>query len=358
MPVALTSHIPELADIVRSGDSRRRGDALRRISDLFLSGAAMFRPAHVELFDGVLIQLLPQTELDARAELAERMALVANAPPRLVNLLATDDEIAIAGPVLRQSPLVDDALLAEVAASKSQSHLMAIASRQPLAPIVTDVIVRRGDREVVRGMAKNDDAAFSKLGYSGLVRRAIEDGQLAVALAQRKDLSPVHLRTLVERSADIVRRRMLDATTEEQHAAIAQMVAQLNDEAEHAPSLDFSAAQRTVQALSHADGLNEGALLTFARAYQLEETIATLSVMTGVAVGTLEALLKGDRDDPILILGKSIGASWATVRALISLRAGPGRSVSGPDIEDARLNYERLVPETAQRVLSFWQVRG
>ena len=112
-----------------------------------------------------------------------------------------------------------------------------------------------------------------------------------------------------------------------------------------------------VQKLQQADELNEGALLRFARAHQYEETAATLSAMSGVRIATVDQLLKGDRDDPMLILGKSMGISWATVRALMALRLGPGRSAAAADIEEARQNFERLVPATAQRVLTFWQTR-
>jgi hypothetical protein len=65
----------------------------------------------------------------------------------------------------------------------------------------------------------------------------------------------------------------------------------------------------------------------------------------------------GERHDPILILGKSIGLGWATVRALILLRLGPARAPSVPNLEEARLNFEQLVPSTAQRVLGFWRMR-
>jgi hypothetical protein len=97
--------------------------------------------------------------------------------------------------------------------------------------------------------------------------------------------------------------------------------------------------------------------LRFARAHQYEETAAALAALSGVRIGTIDQLLKGDRDDPMLILGKSIGISWATVRALMTLRLGPGRSPAAADVEEARQNFERLVPATAQRVLTFWQTR-
>jgi hypothetical protein len=74
------SLIPELDEIVRHGDPRRRAEAARRITELFLQGAATFRSDHVDLFDGVLIDLVPHTELAARADLAERLSLLANAP--------------------------------------------------------------------------------------------------------------------------------------------------------------------------------------------------------------------------------------------------------------------------------------
>src|SRR6476646_9350544 len=98
------SLIPGLDDI----DPHRRAEAARRISELFLQGAAHFRSDHVDLFDGVLTSLVPHAELAARADLAERLSLLANAPRGLVGQLAHEDEIVIAGPLLRRSPVIDE----------------------------------------------------------------------------------------------------------------------------------------------------------------------------------------------------------------------------------------------------------
>ena len=65
-----TSLIPELDEIVKHGDPKRRAEATRRIAELFLLGAASFRPDHVDLFDGVLIDLVPHTDPAARVDLA------------------------------------------------------------------------------------------------------------------------------------------------------------------------------------------------------------------------------------------------------------------------------------------------
>src|ERR1700684_4648450 len=132
-----TSLIPGLDEIVKHGDPKRRSDAARRIAELFLRGAANFRPDHVDLFDGVLIDLVPHTELAARADLAERLSVLANAPRGLVGQLTREDEISIAGPLLRRSPVIDEPTLIEIARIKGQGHLLAMAERAMLSSDLT-----------------------------------------------------------------------------------------------------------------------------------------------------------------------------------------------------------------------------
>ena len=134
---AATALIPGLDEIVKGGDPRRRAKAARRIAELFLVGAANFRPDHVNLFDDVLIGLVPHTELDARAELAERLSALANAPRGLVGQLAREDELSVAAPLLRRSPVIDDRLLIEIARIKGQGHLLAMAERPPPCPAIS-----------------------------------------------------------------------------------------------------------------------------------------------------------------------------------------------------------------------------
>ena len=165
---AATSLVPGLDEIVRSGDPKLRAEAARRIADLFFEDAARLRPRHVDLFDGILIDLVPFTETFARAELAERLSLIANAPRSLVGRLAREHEILVAGPVLRRSPVIDDAALLEIARAHGQGHLLAMSERPTLSTDLTDVILRRGDRDVVRRAAGNAGALFGGNAESAL----------------------------------------------------------------------------------------------------------------------------------------------------------------------------------------------
>jgi uncharacterized protein (DUF2336 family) len=352
------SLIPGLDEMVRNGDSRRLADAGRRIAELFLSGVANYRPDHIDLFDGVLIDLVPHAELAARADLAERLSLLANAPRGLVGQLAREDAVAIAGPLLRRSPVIDEKALIEIASAKGQGHLLAMSERPTLTSDLTDIIVRRGDRDVVRRAAGNAGALFSQAGYSALIKRASRDGVLTLAVGQRADLSAPQLKDLLEGSIDIVRRRLLDVVKPERQAAIKMAISELSGAHEPVESRrNFVPAQRTILALHNAGELNEAALLGFAKSFKYEESIAALSAMSAVKIATLDRLISGDRHDPVLILGKVLGLEWATVRALVLLRLGANRVPSPTDIENTRMNFARLMPSSAERVVSFWKTR-
>jgi uncharacterized protein (DUF2336 family) len=353
-----TTLIPGLDEIVRNGDPKLRAEAARRIAELFFQDAAHLRPNHVDLFDEILIDLVPHAELIARAELAERMSLVANAPRVLVGRLARENEILVAGPILRRSPVLDEEALLEIARVKGQGHLLAMSERPKLSADLTDVIVQRGDRDVVRRTAGNAGALFSEGGYTELIKRASQDGVLTLTVGQRADLSDLRLKQLLAGSLDVVRRRLFDVVKPERQNAIKLAVAEITGIPERFESKrDFVPAQRTILALHEAGNLNEAALLGFAKTYRYEEAVAALAAMSGVKITTLDNLISSDRYDPILIVGKTVNLEWATVRALILLRLGPNRVASPADIEGARVNFARLMPSTAERVVTFWKTR-
>ncbi|MVT65284.1 DUF2336 domain-containing protein [Bradyrhizobium pachyrhizi] len=349
--------IPELDDIVRRGDPKRRAEAARRLGELFLQGAASFRPDHIDLFDGVLTSLVPHAELAARVDLAERLALLANAPRHLVGQLAREDEVAIAGPLLRRSPVIDEKVLVEIANAKGQGHLLAMAERSKLSTALTDVLVRRGDRDVIRCAAGNAGAAFSDASFTTLVQRAGQDGVLTLRIGRRDDLPPEHLKGLLAGSIDVIRRRLHAVAKPERQAEIKLAMKEIEGVIVQVEGRDFTAAQRAILALHRAGELNEAAVAGFAKAFKYEECVAALAAMAGVKIVTLDRLISGDRYDPILIASKTIGFEWPTVRALILMRLGPNRVPSPADIEGARVNFVRLMPSTAQRVVEFWKSR-
>src|SRR5215470_7048586 len=130
------SLITELEDAISCGSVDRRIDTLRRVCDLFETGASMYSDEQVELFDDVIGRLAASIEAKARAELSNRLAPIANAPIKVVKNVAADDLIEGAGPVLAQCARLDDEDLIGSARDKGQGHLLAIAQRTSLSEAV------------------------------------------------------------------------------------------------------------------------------------------------------------------------------------------------------------------------------
>ena len=184
-PAAPASLLDELNGAIASGDAKRRLRIMLRIADLFTAGSRNYSGDQIAVFDDVLQELATDIEVEARAELARRLAGIDSAPPQIVRSLAFDDAIEVAGPVLAKSEQLSDDDLVENAGTKSQAHLFAISQRLKLSEAVTDVLVERGDRRVVNKVARNRGARFSLAGYEKLTVRARRDSRLTLALGRR-----------------------------------------------------------------------------------------------------------------------------------------------------------------------------
>ena len=353
---APASLIPELEEVVQHGTAERRAKTLERITSLFLHGASQYGDEHVELFDTVFLKLIAEIETKARAELAKRLAPIDNAPIESVRVLAKDDDISVAGPVLQQSSRVSESDLVDIARTKSQAHLLAISGRTGIAEAVTDELVRRGDRQVVRNVAENLEARFSDGGFSTLVDRAEGDGVLAELVGARPDIPPRLFRELLLKATEVVRQRLLAAAKPETQAEIQRVLAKVSQDVDTAQARDYSAAQQAVELLRQQGKLDERAVVDFANSDRYEETVAALSALCAVPIDVVDRLMGGDRPDPILILCKSVGWEWPTVRAIIIARPG-GKRTSTQGLDNAFANFERLSPATAQRVMRFWQAK-
>jgi uncharacterized protein (DUF2336 family) len=358
MPASL---LPELEEVLQRGSPARRAEMLKRITDLFLGGADQFAPEHVGLFDDVIGYLIAEIETQALAELSRRIAPVPNAPDGVVRKLATNDDIAVAGPVLRRTPLAD-ADLEQIAETRGQDHLLAISERPGLTETLTNILVRRGDGAVARSVATNRQARFSPDSFSKLVQRAKLDGVLAERIGSRTDI-PAHLfRQLVLQATEVVQKRLLAHARPETREEILRVLSQVSDAvgaqgAANAAPRNYDAALTVVRDLQKDGRLNEAAITGFARNQKYEETIAGLATLSAVPVETVDRLMSGDRSDPVIILARAANFGWETVRAVIESRMG-ARGTSTQAVEAAKQNYDMLSPATAERVVRFWQVRS
>ena len=350
--------IDELEAALASGTSARRIEMLTRITDLFVGGAPRFSETQTGVFDDVMVRLVSAIEAKARAKLADRLAPIANAPLNTVQMLAFDDDIEVAAPVLRLSERLDESALLANAGSKSQLHLFAISQRKSLSEAVTDLLVERGDREVVHAVVKNSGARFSDAGFRMLVNRSAGDDDLATVVGMRSDIPRPHFLVLLEKASRAVRTR-LAAENPEAGAAIdgvvAEVVGGIRNEARKA-SPDFAAAQAEVERQNRIRQIGEAEIYQYARDRKFEETAIALSLLCDTPMDVVERALLDPGAESVLILAKVAGLSSTTTKAILLLRAAD-RGMSVNDLEQALSSFNRLQPDTARRVLGFFRAR-
>lgn len=356
---ARDSLILDLEAAILRGPADKREEALRRITDLFFAGAEAYDEHQIALFDDIILRLARAIEAAARAELAARMAKVGNAPPQLIRELAQDDSIAVAGPVLSQSPRLSEDDLIDIARTKGQAHLLAISERGTIPPPVTDVLVARGDRDVMHAVTGNAGARFTDTGLASLVERSDDDEALQVAIGRRRDLPPQLFRALIAKATQAVQKRLLAMANPRDAREVQRVLASVADRigAEITPPRrDYGAATRLVEELRARNALNETQVQTFAFRRRFEELVVSLGVVTGLPLEVVERVMLGSRPDPVLILGKAAGFAWPTVRAMVLARPS-GSNLAPVALEKALAHFECLSFQTAQRVVRFWQVR-
>ena len=352
------SLLDELQTTLAHGTVARRVETLRRVTDLFLSGAVDFSDEQIALFDDVFQCLMHHIENSAKALLSTRLAPVDRAPPLTIRALAFDDAIEVAAPVLSQSTRLDDETLIETARNKSQAHLMAISTRKILSGAVTDVLVLRGNDEVVHSTVNNPGAEFTERGFTRLVTRAEGDDNLATCLGLRPNI-PRHLYLKLLAKASATVRARLEAANPPLADEVSNAVREATRMARSAPSAmteETAIAHALVKSLFDDGRLDEDQVAAFAEAGKFDEANAAIAALASVSVSIAENMMVETRAEGVMILAKISGMSWSTVRALINMRddlAGKERS----DLEACKATYERLRPSTAQQVLRFHRMQ-
>jgi uncharacterized protein (DUF2336 family) len=334
----------------------KRTDTLARVAELFVLGSQQYSEQQVALFDDVFTRLLTEIEVTARAMLANRLAPVPNAPLATIRALAFDDEIIVAGPVLTQSPRLDVETLIANAKTKSQEHLLAISRRKELAEPVTDVLVERGDRQIVLSTVENSGARFSDFGFATLVMRSENDDVVAERVGVRDDIPRHHFLRLLSKASAVVRAKLEAANPQgpREIGRVVEKVAARIQARTVTLSRNYSAAQTLVESLRAAERLNDAQVQEFARSGQFEETVAALALLCGLSILAIERAMTQDRPELLLILAKASGLTWPTAKAILKMRAG-ARDIDIAELDQCLAIFDRMKRPTAEQALRFQQ---
>jgi len=212
------SIVDEVEAAIRGGSAEKCLETARRVTDLFLASGNFneeqvravrrcARTTHQNNRNPVsrgyqCARCACRNERAARADCPS--------PPSVVRRLARNDEITIAAPVLQESARLGAEDLVEIAQTKAEPHLLAVAGRWWLTEIVTDALLARRYPSVSRRIVSNPGARVSASGFAIVLAQAESDPELAVEAGIRVDVPSELRHQLLRNATEAVRTRLLE----------------------------------------------------------------------------------------------------------------------------------------------------
>ncbi|MAA98011.1 MAG: hypothetical protein CMN87_20385 [Stappia sp.] len=338
-------------------DMTRRNELARNVATLFSLTSESCSDEQIEIYDSVLVRLSDMVETQARAFISDRLASLRRAPEATIRRLASD-EIAVARPVLEKSTVLRDADLVEIASGHGDEHRIAIATREILSEIVTDVLVERGSTDVHRKVAGNGGANLSERAITSLLEVAGVDEDLQMALAKRGDLDETTVETLAGLASERVRMQLLSnagANTDKVPDA-ARVAAQKLSNDFWLHRYDFETAMGRVYAIARGPGISEETLLRFAEEDRFAEVVGTFALLGDIGLEEAKHWMVRVDTDPFLIVARACELSSETVGKVLTV--GPWRYLLNDALRaKAVARFEAINPLSARKLLSDWHGR-
>lgn len=154
-----------------------------------------------------LVRLVQDAAVTVRAVIADVVKTMPRAPRQLILALARDIEPAVAGPIIRLSPLLsDNDLIALVEAPPTDDTVTMVARRPGLSVAVSDAIVESGRAPAIAALLANDSAAIREATLDRLIAGAAQEESWHAPLVARPGLPPRAAQAL----AEIVAEDLLD----------------------------------------------------------------------------------------------------------------------------------------------------
>lgn len=352
------SKLDDLIALAREPSSARRRELLREVTDLFFTASGPHGPEELALFDGVLTVLAKDMEREVRAELSSQLAGHDQAPRGVLVSLASDEAIAVAGPILAKADSLTEADLLHVARTRGQDHLRAISKRTGLTESVSDVVVDRGDDVTLGVLLANADAPLSRQAAEKVVDRAVENPALHQAVIDRNTL-PIDLLNemyfVVEhRLREQITARNADIDPVALEAALAAGRMRLAAGDGVLPS-DYAEAEAFVRGLKAKGPVQPAALAGLLRNGQRTRFLVAIAELAEIDFHTAKRIVERQQLDALAVICKAADCDRALFLTFAVLILDPGKGMA--IAEEYGRRYAELPRDAATRTLRFWRMR-
>jgi uncharacterized protein (DUF2336 family) len=357
---------PEITPIlVRLYDNHRlygllKEDAPQAKDELTNATAELFESelsaSDHELLADLLICLMRQAESDLRQALSERLSIMENIPLRLI-LFFANDEISVASPVLRKSPVLSDLDLIYIIKSQGPDSWQAIADRGDLGPDVIDMLAGKKDPGTALVLAENDRIQLTSYAFEILIAKSENIEGLATPLAERSEITQELAQKLYKIAGKSLKASLSDELGQVDPHVTDQIDEVILEFTEQSKEYSFLPSEKQlIDAGKYASNgfLNLNIIMDTLKRGQLPFFIALLSKYTGLSPEYIHDILSEENSRNIALLCKAydvLKGDFSSIYMMTQRLRTNDRIIDQKDLLSALAIYDKIDPALARKAL-------
>lgn len=314
-----------------------------------------------QIVGDVLYPLLRNADRRQRLRCAQSIARLVEPPRRLLRFLACDD-IAIARPLLIESPALRDVEALAVVQNGAAAHWRVLAQRRDLTASVCDALVETQDRQTIEALLANSDAPLCNATIDSLTVLAEEFRALVPLLLERQELTASQGLSLFWWADHEGRERALRRFAVDRTVLLSELSDLFSRAAREAWSdpgvmraLGFLERRQRRRAQNDILPL-EVKISTLPMGGLDEADVLSIAEVCGLTPITAERVLSDPGGEPIAVLAKAVGLDRPIAERLWRATGAPVSAAEDRSQPFGRMRYvyETLPTAKAQTVLRYW----
>ena len=310
-----------------------------------------------DLIADVLVELLRQAEIELRQALSERLSARDDIPLRLALRLA-NDEILVADPVLRQSPVLGDLDLIYIIKSKGPEYWQAIATRREMSDQVINTLAETRDFDTAVNLAENASITLTEASMLALSDLAQNSDVLARPLLRREEV-PADMASRLYHFVGTELKKFIrdnyEVDTETLLESVDEMVLELVDAAEQKSEFEPTGAMQNAAKRFQEKGLlTMKLMLGTLRRGQIQAFVAQFAEFTNLDAETVETILSQSNGQGLAVACKALDIikdDFVSIFLLTNRVRNKGKMVDIKDMKRAIDYYNRIEKDVAESIM-------
>lgn len=354
--------ISDLVELAKDRSRNGRVKLAESLADTFLNDTQSLDEQHGAMLSAFIEELMTGAgagQMEARKIFAERAAKTLSLPREFAIKLARDD-ISVARPILRHSPVLADEDLLSLIGMDSLPHQIVIASRHMISQAVADALVTTNDPEVIGILLENFGAQMSRESMAKCTELAQKIAQLRLPLIERPEFTaadatklmwwlPRELRQTVLERYGFVGAEQKGGTQQ----LIDQMLVRFRDQEPNEKDAEYIAGW-----LVERGAITPQLLVQVLRLRSSPLFVALLSKLLKMPLSMTQECFEEKTGQLLAVMCRAIGmekAYFASTFMLAFSNKHSGKAMQPKVLDSSLLAFDRLTQTRAQTMIKAWR---